>query len=133
MSGSRSKGYRAMAEYIERVALTSSIDAERERNKQKANDQLDLYGNLYSIGYTNGLAIAATMIITAPAADVEPVKRGHWVQYYRQERFWYSCDDVEIGRVPSGFTCSECGRYESKKEPYCHCGAKMDLEESSAR
>ena len=24
------------------------------------------------------------------------------------------------------YKCSECGRYEEKEEPYCHCGAKMD-------
>lgn len=23
--------------------------------------------------------------------------------------------------------CSECGREENKKEPFCHCGAKMNL------
>lgn len=27
------------------------------------------------------------------------------------------------------FVCDQCGRREHRPEPYCHCGAKMDLEE----
>lgn len=60
-----------MAGYIKRGALVARIDTEREKNKQKANNQLDLYG----IGYNNGLAMAATLVITAPDADFEPVER----------------------------------------------------------
>ena len=28
------------------------------------------------------------------------------------------------------YTCSECGRRELKREPYCNCGCKMDWEET---
>ena len=24
------------------------------------------------------------------------------------------------------YRCSRCGRVESRRQPYCHCGAKMD-------
>ena len=26
----------------------------------------------------------------------------------------------------TGYYCSVCGGYEGRREPYCHCGAKMD-------
>ena len=63
-----------------------------------------------------------------PAADVAPVRRGHWV------------------RVGNGTTCSECMqgllRINGKQSewvdlsgmPYCpNCGAKMDKEEESCK
>lgn len=27
-----------------------------------------------------------------------------------------------------GYECSECGRFEEEKEPYCNCGCKMKEE-----
>ena len=27
--------------------------------------------------------------------------------------------------ILSGYECSECGRYEKEKQPYCNCGARM--------
>lgn len=29
---------------------------------------------------------------------------------------------------PLNYRCSECGRIEEYREPYCHCGCKMDKE-----
>lgn len=63
------------------------------------------------------------MIYHAPAADVVPVVHGRWV-------FDFSLGDYSF------YKCSVCGRQEDllDKEnpdeyfPYCHCGAKMDLE-----
>lgn len=58
-----------------------------------------------------------------PAADVEPVRHGKW----RLVRRMAACGEYE---------CSVCGRIETfgcfnkpENNPYCHCGAKMDLEE----
>lgn len=57
-----------------------------------------------------------------PAADVEPVRHGVW----RLVRRIAACGEYE---------CSVCGRIETfccfnkpENNPYCHCGAKMDLE-----
>lgn len=57
-----------------------------------------------------------------PAADVEPVRHGKW----RLVRRMAACGEYE---------CSVCGRIETfgcfnkpENNPYCHCGAKMDLE-----
>lgn len=48
--------------------------------------------------------------------DAEPVRHGEWIVESRSK---FPFDGVSI-------KCSLCGRYEYKKEPYCHCGAKMD-------
>lgn len=69
------------------------------------------------------------LINNAPAIDAEPVRHGYWLP-------------KKIGAVTTEFECSECGRtvtrandyfgkatkYASSYYPYCHCGAKMDLE-----
>ena len=58
-----------------------------------------------------------------PAADVEPVRYGKW----RLVRRMAACGEYE---------CSVCGRIETfgcfnkpENNPYCHCGAKMELED----
>ena len=51
------------------------------------------------------------------SADVEPVKHGRWLK--KQEK------DTFAGYLYI-YECSECGRVEQRKEPYCpKCGAKM--------
>lgn len=54
--------------------------------------------------------------------DVAPVVHGRWEPIL--DGVWNLPTPVL-----SGWRCSECGRTEQEKEPYCHCGAKMDLEE----
>lgn len=77
-----------MAEYIEREALIEDFK---------------------SCGADKGLVDAIVYRINQhPAADVEVVRHGKWV-------------DKE-----TCYTCSLCGRVERMKEPYCHCGARMD-------
>lgn len=60
-----------------------------------------------------------------PAADVELVRHGEW----RLVRRMAACGEYE---------CSVCGRIETfgcfnkpENNPYCHCGAKMDLEDEN--
>lgn len=60
---------------------------------------------------------AYAMIAAAPALDVEPVVRGHWIH--------------DINNL---YGCSECRARETmshkKKKNYCNnCGARMDGEE----
>lgn len=55
-----------------------------------------------------------------PAADVAPVVHGEWIKRIKQVAIFGS---LELRYV---YTCSECGREADYKEPYCHCGAKMD-------
>ena len=62
---------------------------------------------------------AADCIFWLDTADVAPVRHGQWIT--KQEK------DTFAGYLYS-YECSECGRVEQCKEPYCNCGAKMDLE-----
>lgn len=50
-----------------------------------------------------------------PAADVAPVVHGRWISYL-------DGDHIMPNRY---YRCSRCGRVESRRQPYCHCGAKM--------
>lgn len=59
-------------------------------------------------------------ILGQPTADVVEVKHGCWQQNQYHKNIYY---------------CSECGRHIEDGSnnplehfPYCHCGAKMDLE-----
>ena len=63
--------------------------------------------------------------VASPPADVEPVRHGEW----RLVRRMAACGEYE---------CSVCGRIETfgcfnkpENNPYCHCGAKMDLEDET--
>lgn len=63
-----------------------------------------------------------------PAADVVKVVRGEWIE---EEFESYIPVEVDItGNLVvhkhTIYRCSICGRTEPQKEPYCHCGAKMD-------
>ena len=58
-------------------------------------------------------------------ADVEEVKHGEWLEF--DEKYYDSEFEAPIYRVR--YKCSECGRMEWTKEPYCNCGAKMDGKE----
>lgn len=69
-------------------------------------------------GSREGVETCILVLDDAPSIDAEPVRHGHWTQML-----------VSSGR-PS-WQCSVCGRRaRGKREnlPYCHCGAKMDLE-----
>ena len=52
----------------------------------------------------------------APAADAAPVVHGRWISFL-------DGDHIMPERY---YRCSRCGRVESRRQPYCHCGAKMD-------
>lgn len=58
----------------------------------------------------------------AEKKELVEVKHGYWI-----EEFAKSTIDRLTGEDSTiVYRCSRCGRYESQKEPYCHCGAKMD-------
>ena len=57
-----------------------------------------------------------------PAADVEEVKYAEWItDFAKLNTPKLTGEDSTVI-----YRCSRCGRYESRKEPYCNCGAKMD-------
>ena len=74
-----------------------------------------------------GVFVKVQDIDAAPTVDAAPVVHGRWI-------FDFSLDDSNFYR------CSVCGRQEvllakestAEYFPYCHCGAKMDLEGDDA-
>ena len=73
--------------------------------------------NGFALGRHTGLAICiASEIAEIPAADVAPVVHARWVSFL-------DGDHIMPERY---YRCSRCGRVESRRQPYCHCGAKMD-------
>ena len=57
-----------------------------------------------------------------PAADVAPVKHGHWVGYETK-----SYKNSENGIAKKYYRCSSCRYFNAIRSNYCpKCGAKMD-------
>ena len=56
-------------------------------------------------------------------ADYAEVKHGEWRE---TTQFVISDDPDDDGYWRTIYICSECERTAINKEPYCHCGAKMD-------
>lgn len=62
-------------------------------------------------------------IIEAQAKEIEKLRaqastvvHGRWISFLDGDRI-----------MPERYyRCSRCGRVESRRQPYCHCGAKMD-------
>lgn len=61
-------------------------------------------------------------------------------EHFKEERRGRWEPDIEVfdadpavgvpgGELQTGWKCSVCGRCEPEKEPYCHCGARMDGEQ----
>ena len=50
--------------------------------------------------------------------NTKPVRHGQWISFL-------DGDHIMPERY---YRCSRCGRVESSRQPYCHCGAIMDLE-----
>lgn len=91
-----------MAEYIEKQAALDAI----------LREPPDAH---YPSWYTE-------RIKALPAADIAPVVHGRWISFL-------DGDHIMPERY---YRCSRCGRVESRRQPYCHCGAKMDGGEANA-
>lgn len=89
-------------EYISRAKALSAVQKQRGANRSPAqNDMLDRI---------------CRNIKNMPAADVAEVVHGWWISFL-------DGDHIMPERY---YRCSRCGRVESRRQPYCHCGAKMD-------
>ena len=72
-------------------------------------------------GYINVLT-SRDMINKIPAADVQPVKHGRWIDIYEY------CEERDLRPTGLGvyYWCSECGEAEKKTSDFCpNCGARM--------
>ena len=91
-------------------------------------------GNGSVLGRHTGLADCIAIEIEGlPAADVEPVRRGNWnIRFADEITLCLECsvcgrkvDNIDLHHLlEAGEYGEACRRY-----PYCHCGAKMNLEE----
>lgn len=107
-----------MAEYIEREAILTAVKKWYEMACYPLNQ------SHYNEGEKAAYETAIDEIISARAADVAPVRHGHWTgtEY----------DGYADGNpVYTLFECSECGVEYEQEEHYCPwCGAKMDGEDN---
>lgn len=71
----------------------------------------------YQCGWNNALCRIDMILAGTPTLDVEPVRHGRWIER----------SDKDIISMTHPYICNLCGRVEMMKEPYCNCGAKMDL------
>lgn len=109
-----------MSDYINREVAIAYI-RELAEESRKVFEDLGGESGIYADAY-NELAEDFRKI---HAADVEPVRRGEWRLVRRMAAF-------------GEYKCSVCGRIETfgyfnkqENNPYCHCGAKMCLEDET--
>ena len=79
----------------------------------------DVLPAAYCAGW-NGLL---GLVEKAPTADAVPVVHGRWISFL-------DGDHIMPERY---YRCSRCGRVESRRQPYCHCGAKRDGGDNTER
>ena len=96
-----------MAEYIEREALREILDGWRDAHA----DVDDVHG-------CGLLEDVICEVDAQTAANVAPVVHGRWISFL-------GGDHIMPERY---YRCSRCGRVERRRQPYCHCGARMDGE-----
>lgn len=100
-----------MTEYIERKALVHHLE-----------NCIDEVNN--TNGYTEDFKTCLRLVKNLPAADVEEVKHGKWIEYPRAH--YFKCSECKE-TVPYKKAVLIRGK---RKYKYCpHCGAKMDLED----
>lgn len=69
-----------------------------------------------------------TLLLRQRTADVAEVVHGRWLEEKGQTLLPVEYDDVgePILHDYVVYRCDRCGRTCKQKEPYCHCGAKME-------
>ena len=103
-----------MAKYIEQEPILNRL------KKVKMDNSIP-----FNAGIQFGVDHAIECISQEPAVDVAPVVHGKWIRYDASYWRYNHSGAYPVNRIR--FKCSVCGRTASRKEPYCHCGARMDL------
>lgn len=102
-------------------------------SKQKVLDYLNDYLHslgeggadtlLFDRGQRRALINSINDISAVKAADVQPVKRGRWIDIYE----WTEMHDSRPSGMCTYYWCSECEKEQEKKSDFCpNCGARMD-------
>lgn len=109
-------------EYIDKVEVGAKIQIMCIRREMDYGGENE---------FCRGMRKALRVIENMPAADVQPVKRGKWI-----ENTYKYIKELDAYFVQA--KCTVCGRYSDKIDIYTgymsneccsHCGAKMDLKD----
>lgn len=119
-----------MSDYISREAARVVIEGE-----QKKLCPVGLWGRKFAADADKYDILQEMLdkLEAIPAADVEPVRHGNWnIRLADEMTLCLECS--ECGRKVDNIDLHyllEAGEYGEacRRYPYCHCGAKMDLEE----
>lgn len=104
-----------MDEYISREAVNNLIEDMRNNRLLLVCERTNLY-------------ILKSKVAKLPAADVQPIKKGHW--YHNTSKYISALDAYFIQAC-----CSCCGKYSDRVDSYStimsnemcsHCGARMN-------
>jgi hypothetical protein len=124
-----------MADYISREAALKKLqmqllDLEADQDKGEYSELCE------NRGARDALDGAIYDIRTLKAADVQPVKRGRWIETHISLCKWIPEDEKEEGHsfYMAELKCSCCERYNAvtfvltlNKPDFCQlCGARMD-------
>lgn len=109
-----------MTDYIKRDALLEA--------RELAICAYENAGVFNADAIRNRLKPLLDAVADTPAADVAPVAHGRWLEEKRQTLLPVEYDDAgePILHDYVVYRCDRCGRICKQKEPYCHCGAKME-------
>lgn len=104
-----------MKEYLDKEVVQEMLE----------NAQIISNGEYY------GYCTEDVRLNSIPTADVAEVKHGRWIPKINHIYIPVEYDENEIPVLHEyiSYHCSLCGREETKKEPYCHCGTRMDKED----
>lgn len=115
-----------MSDYISRKAAIEAFE-------NADADVLEDYGD-GACDWGFGMKNIQEVLNSVPTADVEPVRHGNWnIRLADEMTLCLECsicgrkvDNIDLHNLlEAGEYGEACRRY-----PYCHCGAKMDLEEN---
>lgn len=111
-----------MAEYIEKKKIVDLLAKRRQSNLDARDREEDLEQLYFLFGADNEITVLEDCVDDIAPADVAPVIRGSWTE----QTVWIcNSDGKPVAPIGVEYRCSVCGRREDKREPYCHCGAKM--------
>lgn len=115
--------------YIERETILDAISEQRRFYLHERDGETNMEKLYLLWGSDNALTTMEDIMSDIPAADVAPVVHGRWLPEDHKDKVSQTEYHSYIW-----YHCSECGRrligYRDPWEaPYCHCGAKMDLED----
>lgn len=105
--------------YVNLEDLINAITASYIKNEHRTDEARRVHNQEHSH--------LLSLINHINKADVQPIVRGEWIEETFETIIPVEFDMLgkPILHKCTNYKCSICGRTEPRKEPYCHCGAKM--------